>query len=271
MPAVSAAHTRDSCARQQTFQEIEIRVEAVHDQGALGMAGKEAGVRAERGIEHGIVGLRKTGLAGGIGQIEPRHRGFQLVATGGAGPAQRVALDGLHRRQRQDGVETIAGAEIAQHVAADGGGGFEEFGFASGPPDGQQAADDDAAIEEVSVGGPGKLEGHRAGGGIPGRAGEEARGGEGAVQVDGVSGEGIQPAQRGGGIAGDFGRDRRMTRQVGAVITGHAAIGFLDAGAEKPLAGMGDLGKQLASVASAFSAQLSAISRASGFAGFDNL
>src|ERR1039458_8121582 len=97
------------------------------------------------------------------------------------------------------------GGEIAGHGVAEHGRNGQEFGGAGGPPDGEQAADGDSAIEKVGKGGRVELKGENAGGGVPGGAGQEAAGGEGAVEIGVVSGEGGEVDQRAGGISGDFG------------------------------------------------------------------
>ena len=48
--------------RQQAFQEIAEGVEAVHDLGALGMAGEEIGVGAQGGFEDALVGFEEAGV-----------------------------------------------------------------------------------------------------------------------------------------------------------------------------------------------------------------
>src|ERR1035441_1801466 len=97
------------------------------------------------------------------------------------------------------------GGEIAGHGVAEHCRNGQEFVRAGGPPDGEQAADGDSAIEEVGKGGRVELKGENAGGRVPGGASEETAGGEGAVEVALVSGERVQVDERAGGVAGDFG------------------------------------------------------------------
>jgi hypothetical protein len=136
------------------------------------------------------------------------------------------------------------GGKIARHGIAQHRGDRQKFGAARSSPNGKQAADHDPAIEEIGKRRRVELKREHAGCRVPGRPGEEASGGERAVQIALVTGERVQVDERAGGVPGDFGRDRVIPLQIGTVIAGDAAGGFLNAGAQKPVAGAGDKRKQ---------------------------
>jgi hypothetical protein len=77
--------------RQQTFQEVEVGMQAVHHFRADVMAWQEAGGVLHGGGEQGFVGPAKCQIAGRFGEIPPCHCGLQLVAAGGLRPAGGVA------------------------------------------------------------------------------------------------------------------------------------------------------------------------------------
>ena len=147
-------------------------------------------------------------------------------------------------------MEIAGGAgEIARHGFADGDGGVEELLLAGGAPDGEQAADDDAAIEEIGEGGGLDFERHGLRRGVPG-AGEEAGGGEGAVEIAGVVGDGVQIDECADGVAGDLGGGGKIAAGIHQVVAGYAAVRLLNSGVEEPLSGTRELWGQAASLTS---------------------
>ena len=103
-------------ARQQAFQEIAKRVQAVHHLRSLGMSGQEIAECAQRSFEHALVRFDEAGVLCGLEEIPPCHGGFQLVAGGRARPAVRIARHGRSGGQGEDGMEIARWAgEIACH------------------------------------------------------------------------------------------------------------------------------------------------------------
>ena len=91
------------------------------------------------------------------------------------------------------------GGEIARHGFADGGSAIQKLGLTGGAPRGEKAAHDDAAIEEVAELPAASISnGMAPRRGIPG-AGEEARGGVGAIEIARIGRQAVQEDQRAGG------------------------------------------------------------------------
>ena len=59
----------------------------------------------------------------------------------------------------------------------------------------------------------------------------------GALQISIVAGDRVQVNQATGGIAGDLGTYRLVPCEIDSVIAGDAAVRFLNAGVQKPIAG----------------------------------
>ncbi len=120
---------RPICHRQQRFQKIAVRVEAIHDFFGIVRAGQETFVGGERdrqgGFEH----------AGGVfvfefaANVVPGERGFQLVTAGAARPAAGIVGEWLFIGQRDDGMK----CGVAQKIERQGEGGVfrtvGELGF----------------------------------------------------------------------------------------------------------------------------------------------
>ena len=147
-------------------------------------------------------------------------------------------------------MEIAGGAsEIARHGFAGGHGGVEELLLAGGAPNGQQAAHDDAAIEEVGEGGGCDFERHGLRCGVPG-AGEEAGARERAVEVAGVVGDGVQIDEGADRVAGDLGGGGQIAARIHQVVAGHAAVRLLNSGVQEPLSGTRELWGQAVSLTS---------------------
>ena len=211
--------------------------------------GRKALQRSQGALQGSLVGFAKALLAGGLRQVPPRHGGFQLVAAGRSGPAEGVARRGDLSGQRDDRVQAaIFTSEIGGHGFAQRCRHVQELLLAGGAPYREQPADHDAAVEEVGGGGRIDFERHRARAGIPCLAGEKTRGAEGRLEPPLVPGESVQIHQRGNGIARDLGGNRVVALKIRAIVAGYAAIRFLDARAQEPLAGASEMGRQTASV-----------------------
>ena len=91
-------------------------------------------------------------------------------------------------------------------------------------------------LKEIGEGRRVRFKRHGAGRRVPG-ADEESGGGGGAVEIACVLCERVQKHECACRVAGDFGRHRIIPRQIGAIISGHAAFGLLDAGVQKPRSG----------------------------------
>ena len=125
----------------------------------------------------------------------------------------------------------VRGGEIADHRLPQRGRRVQILRVRGDAPYRDQAADHDAAIEEIREAGRIEFKRHGGGCGVPCRAGQKTGRGNRAVEVPRVLGSGVQIDESAGRVAGDFGRYRVVALQVGAVIAGYAAVRLLNAGA----------------------------------------
>ena len=214
------------------------------------MAGKKIAVGAQGGLEDALVRFDVARVVGGLIEIPPGHGGLQLIAGGGARPAQGIACQGGARREREDWVEIAErGGEIAHHRVARGDGGVEVLRFTRRAPDGEQSANHDSTIEEVGKCGGVDLEGHGGRRGVPG-ADQEAGGGDGAIQVAMVAGDGMQVDKCAGGVPGDLCGGGEIAAGIYQIVAGDAAIRLLNSGVQEPLSGTRELWRQAVSLTS---------------------
>ena len=140
-------------------------------------------------------------------------------------------------------MDCLACPEVCQHRPAGGNGGIAELGFRGHAPSTQQAAHDDAAIEEVRECRRGRqLEWERAKLCVPCHARKKARRAQCRVKICGVAGALMQKEKSADGVAGDFGGDARVLAEIGAVVSCNAAARFLNSRVQEPAAGRFDRG-----------------------------
>ncbi len=195
--AQRAAAARILGTGQQRLQEVTIGVQAVHPGAVVRRAVQKGAMSGQGKLERPGEGLTVTGAARQPVQLQPGQRRLQLIAAAGAGPAA-VPRRGLLGGQPEDRMDVGAVDEIPLHRFRAGLRDVHVAARSGSPPQTQQAAGDDAVVEEVCQGlgavcGP--LERHRRAGCVPGPAQEIARP-SGCIQIAAVPASGVQLEQR---------------------------------------------------------------------------
>ena len=187
-------------------------MQAVHHAQAVRGAGQEVAIALQRLIQHFQIRIAQRGFTGDLRHFPPGQGGLGLVTARHARPLVGPRK-GVFRGQFEDRVKVGAGVEVGNHAARGGHGHVEKAIFAGDAPDRDEAAHDDAAIEEVAVvladaGGRGMFEGERLQAVVPGVVAEERRGQTGAVENLFISRYVMKKDERAGRVPGDFGGNR---------------------------------------------------------------
>ncbi len=202
---------------QKRFQEVSISVKAIHHSFGIIAAGKKVGMRADPKSEHGFIQLSEFHIPNGNAQIIPTHGRLRLIATGLARPA-RLIIERLFVGQGKNGMKDAIGDKIERHGEPDFTGTFQKRGLLGDAPDGEQSADDNAAIEEVDVGliaiGDG-LKGNGGGRGAPGIVDEKIGGAHCGLEIARVARDVVKIDQRASGVACDLGGNAGIAALIG--------------------------------------------------------